>query len=1258
MSQRLHPRPPAPRTRHTVVALLAATALFTAVPALAPVSGLTLAPTAAHAADSDVVSIPDANLKAKLNTALGGGRTATQDITVGEAAAKTGSLSLTGPFADLTGLQAFTNATSLSLRGAGNTFTTLAPVAGLTKLTTVSIASSQAPSLVPLAGLTNVATLTVNESSVTDASPLTALTKLTYLNLGDNQIGDANLVPSPPNVKTLLLNRNWISDLTRLPSLPNVTELGLGGNRIVNPAPVLDKIDPAKLATLTLSRNRITNASALVPLGSGKVGAYQTTGEGLLLAGNRITDLTPFDSWTKPPDWQQWSPQNLYVGAYQAGGIVLPELKPGVAYTDALKVDPPSAGSYDPVTRRVTLTDPSAPSVALSSLVPGNTLPQQLWVVNFSGPPVEPGDPTGPTVGGAMKLGEQLSVADVGPTLASCNPSALTYRWLRDGEELTGNRYPGDSLQYMGGTGDSPEYRISATDVGHLLSVRLTCTTTGVSSASSPTLVTGDEPDKPVVQPLEGAGFIDLLVGGSFTLGGVFPSGVLGDPTNPSGSIYVGQLAASGQLVDPALLSVSVASVTYLNGYSGPHPIEAQDVQITGTGAQRTISITPHFATVLAGSNTGEARVTLSVTGTTGKTTPYTFTYLASTQTTPTSRVLMGSSDTSSAIAVGGGYLMVADDEKHEIRLYDGERSGREAAQFLPGPSDGEIDAESSVRKGNSIWWFGSHGNNKDQQFEPSRASVYETKLTGSGAEAKIVPTGVVYRNLRADLFEWDNANHDRVGFDVGQGKTRPEDLDGFNIEGAEFSPDGSQLYLGLRAPIVPAQPGGKAVIVPVTNFAALTAGTASTATFADPIFLDLGGDSIREIRKNARNEYLILSAPAGVPSEQAGGPTQTLWAWNGDRDYAPRKLTTVIQKDVEPEHSDNAGAWEGIGEMPERLAPGAQVRLIMDQGYDELYGRGTENKDDTNDFTSKARTDIVALEGPVGTLAALSGSGSFGEQAANTIGAAKKVTVTNSGSNVLHVGPVSTEGEDETSANDFLVNNNTCSGEALDPTESCTMFVRFAPSRESTTSGAQLVVKSDVPGGRSTVALSGTSTTLPKGEDGRDGVDGQDGAQGPQGPAGQDGQDGIGSPGAKGDKGDGGPQGPVGPFGPIGPLGPQGPAGVPGPAGKTGSFVFSSKRSSVSVRRGRTLSLSFVAENDTAATVAGSTATATVPKALKVSGKRSVKIASLKQGQSRNVLLMLKVSKTAKVGSHKVKVALKIGGRSVARTVTVRVKR
>lgn len=1077
--------------------MLIALLVLTVVPAIAPSSGLTIAPTAARAADTDVVDIPDAKLKQELNKDIGPGRTATQDITVGEAAAFTGTLSLPGPIADLTGLEAFTNTTQLFVTGistkAKSTFTSVAPLAGMAKLTRLILQSGSAQNLSPLAGLSELTELSVGRNGVSDPSPLAPLTNLETLNLGNNKISDLNL----------------------LPSLPNLTTLELFNNRIADPAPLVDWLDSEKIAILSLSGNRITDASSLAPLGDGDgpLTHPTTTAQGLILSRNRITDFTPFDTWSNLPGWTRTGNQELYVGDYTAGGVVLPELKQSAAITDPLQVDPASAGAYDPATRLLTLTDEGAESVELKSPEPGSTVLRSRWKVFFTTPPLDPGDENGPEIGGTAQVGEQLSVSDYGLTLASCPGNEYRFRWLRDGEAITGIRnFPPLTGSRLGEPGDGPEYTVSATDLGRRLQVEVGCATLGVSSLSEPTaVVTAEESETPVIQALQG--WTDAS-GQPLKFNGPFPGGVLGDPTNPTLPIYLAQLDASNRLVDPSQLTVT-ASVSYWPGFSGPHTIEAGDIQITGTGAQRTVAITPRIATphVSLGQG-GEAFVALTVTGTTGKTTTYSFPYVASEQTTPTSRVLLGSSDASTAIAVGGGHLLVADDEKREIRLYDGEASGREVAQFPLGGLGGEIDAESSARKGDSIWWLGSHGNDKEGTFQPSRAQVFETKLTGSGANAKITPTGVVYNKLRSDLFAWDNAHGDRVGFDVGQGKTSPNALNGFNIEGAEFSPDGSELYLGLRAPIVPAEPGGEAVIVPVINFEALTSGAATKATFDDPILLDLGGDSIREIRKNARGEYLILSAPAGSPGSDA--PTQTLWAWNGDRDYAPRKLTTVIQKDVEPRHTDNAGAWEGIGEMPERLTPGAKVRLIMDQGYDQLYGGSVENKDDTNDFTSKARTDEVVLEGPVGTLAELSGSGAFPDQAANTIGSTHEVTVTNGGSNVLHIGGVHTEDDDYASRSDFLIaSGSTCAGKALDPTESCTIDVRFAPARENAGSEARLVVESDVPGGHSTMALTGASTSLPLG---------------PKGPPGPEGP-----PGPKGSPGSQGLQGPEGPEGPLG---------------------------------------------------------------------------------------------------------------------------
>lgn len=1147
------------------------------------------APSPAHAARTDVVTIPDARLKEALNAVIaantGTTRPATQDITVEEAQLVTTvtSTRVRGPITTLTGLEAFTNLTQFQTGRTGNTYSSLEPLRGLTKLTQLRLPAGKLADLSPLAGLTDLTSLTLDSNEITDVAPLAGLTKLTVLNLSNNQIRNLN----------------------GLPAAPGMLDLTLIGNSIKDVAPLVGKFDPATLRTLSLARNKIVDASALAPLGENgaRIGAAASLSEGLILALNRIKDFSAFSSWLKPPTGDQVFGQSVYVGPYRAGGISL-TLK-DASSTVVPAVDP-AAGAYDPATARLTITDPAAASVTVTP----------HWTVLFTNPPVDPGDEYGPQIEefdyfanqanpiGTPRIGEQLRVSDKGTAFPAGTCTRFAYRWLRDGDELEGVPYWNTDVVarrvaglLMGGSGEAADtlfetfdgtYAISATDVGHRLSVRVTCLDTGAVSTSSPTpVITAEAPEKPVVQELTTGTRISSVLhpdGSTSLTFNTQRTGVVGDPGNPTIPIYVGQVDAAGALVDPAQITLALTSV---RNSDPDHPIAADDVKITGTGAERTIAITPT-------QGNARAELTFTATGTTGKPTTFLVAYKASVATTPTSRVLLGSSDASTAIAVGDGHLLVADDEKRNLRLYDAETSGREVAEFeLPADGTGgkiEMDAEASARKGDTIWWFGSHGKDKDGKVQVGRRTIEATTLTGSGADAKLTKTGVNYHGLVNDLVEWDQAHGERFGFReaVREGGPYADAIDGLNIEGTEFSPDGSELYVGFRSPVSPAVPGGKALLMTITNLEDLTSGVATRARFGDPILLDLGGHSIREIRKNDAGEYLILSAQAGGASP---AQTQQLWAWNGDADTRPRRLTTLLPADAEPDHTLNSGGWEGIGELPERLAPGAKVRLIMDQGYDVLYGAGVENKDDGNDWSNKARTDLVTLAGGAGTLAQLSGPVAFPEQAANTIGSAKQVTVTNTGSNLLHIGQAYTEAEDEASAPDFLVAANTCSGKTLALDQSCTIQVRFAPSRLTATSTARLVVESDVPGGSGSVALTGTSTGLP---------------QGPTGPAG--------AGGAKGDKGDSGAGGAAGAPGPAGPQGPEGPAGpvsvVSGSANGSGQptiTVDSKGRLVVSVRNAETRALRVRVR--ARATIAGKKVTIAT-RTITVKAGRSTKVA------------------------------------------------
>lgn len=73
---------------------------------------------------------------------------------------------------------------------------------------------------------------------------------------------------------------------------------------------------------------------------------------------------------------------------------------------------------------------------------------------------------------------------------------------------------------------------------------------------------------------------------------------------------------------------------------------------------------------------------------------------------------------------------------------------------------------------------------------------------------------------------------------------------------------------------------------------------------------------------------------------------------------------------------------------------------------------------------------------------------------------------------------------------------------------------------------------------------------------------------------------------------------------------------------------------------------------------VRGVRATARTPKGLRASGKRSVRVSTLKAGQRRTVRLRIRVGANAKVGKHRVRVRFAVGGKTVTRTVTVVVTR
>ena len=425
----------------------------------------------------------------------------------------------------------------------------------------------------------------------------------------------------------------------------------------------------------------------------------------------------------------------------------------------------------------------------------------------------------------------------------------------------------------------------------------------------------------------------------SISLSAGYLSGAVSATGDPAVNVTVAQTGADAGALGVTVTASSRTSVAAVG-----------DVTVTGTGVTRRLAV--------AARGRGYTDLTVKVTGVDGQSATRTLHYAASAavQQGADSRYFTGSSDASAAVDVGGGYVVVADDESNVLRLYDRSVSGAPVRTWDFSSKIGvskEIDIEGAARVGDTIYWTGSLGNNKDGEYKSARNTVFTTKVTGSGA-ATALSYGNSYAKLRDDLVAWDEAHGDRYGFAAGSADGQaPKQIDGFNVEGLEFAPGSTTTaYIGFRAPLAPAVPGGKALLVPVTNIDKVV-GSGASAVFGTPVELDLGGLSVRDIRKNAANQYLIV---AGSWAADDNTDPYALYAWDGDPAHAPAKSRDLPTTDP--------GGWEAVVDVPDLTVPGARAQLLTDNGSADLYGDGTEAKDLTHPEWKKSRATWFTVTG------------------------------------------------------------------------------------------------------------------------------------------------------------------------------------------------------------------------------------------------------------------------------------------------------
>lgn len=436
-------------------------------------------------------------------------------------------------------------------------------------------------------------------------------------------------------------------------------------------------------------------------------------------------------------------------------------------------------------------------------------------------------------------------------------------------------------------------------------------------------------------------------------------SGVINDPTDPAKLLGI-DFTLSDSDTPIGDLTVTVIS-------SNQAVVPNANLTLTGAGAERNLKINP--------TGVGLANITVTVSDGT-LSSSYIINYAASAGSiNPTTRFLTGTSDASSAIAIDGNYMFVADDEDQTIRLYDRNNSGLPLASFdftsllgLSGSS--EVDIEASTRIGDTIYWTGSHSNNSSGNDAPNRERIFATQISGTGENTTLTFQGY-YRFLEDDLIAWDNSN----GHGLGAGYlglaasaangVSPEVPNGFNIEGLTVAPDGNTGYIAFRAPNQPTTNRTQALIIPVTNFTSIlntTGGTTGSANFAAPIFLDLGGRGIRSIERNTNNQYLIIAGPAGGAT---GNPPNDfrLYTWTGNATDAP------VLRVADLTALNTNGSFESIVEVPDSLTNTSQIQLLVDNGDTVWYNNGTISKDLAQDNFQKFRSEVITLDSPAVTL-------------------------------------------------------------------------------------------------------------------------------------------------------------------------------------------------------------------------------------------------------------------------------------------------
>ncbi len=233
---------------------------------------------------TDVVYIPDSNLKSLINDELG--HDSGDEVTV----------------ADMESIGMLYN----NLLGSGEEVK-IKDITGLeyaTNLSTLNLVGNLIDSVEPLSDLTNLVSLNLSNNKITDISSLDKLANVTTVNLSNNEINNIGSISSWNNIDDLNLSNNQLTDINELNNISTLRILNIEHNQI-SEIPVFT--NGTRLQALKMSDNEINSLESIKNSNVPMLSCVR-------VEENHISDLRPLDSLMSatmcPPDGARIIGQN------------------------------------------------------------------------------------------------------------------------------------------------------------------------------------------------------------------------------------------------------------------------------------------------------------------------------------------------------------------------------------------------------------------------------------------------------------------------------------------------------------------------------------------------------------------------------------------------------------------------------------------------------------------------------------------------------------------------------------------------------------------------------------------------------------------------------------------------------------------------------------------------------------------------------------------------------------------------------------